>query len=81
MCTRLNKKSLKRYDIIVMDTKLARYITALISQDIDRKRPVGTMCLSSGECVAMENAFVNGDFDKIIAYLDKKFEIINRDRT
>lgn len=63
-----------------MDTKLARYITALISQDIDKALPKDAMCLSSGECVALEKAFIKEEYDKIVAYLDKKFEIINRGR-
>lgn len=63
-----------------METKLARYITTLISQDIDKQRPKNALCLSSGECVAFEKAFIKEEYDKIVAYLDKKFENINKDK-
>jgi hypothetical protein len=62
-----------------MDTKLARYITTLISQDIDKNLPKDAMCLSSGECVALEKAFIKEEYEKIVAYLDKKFEILRNE--
>ena len=55
-----------------MKPELARLLTVVLSKYIDENRKAGSMCMSNGECMAMENAFKGEKFDEIESYIQKK---------
>lgn len=52
-----------------MSRELAIIFTTALSRYIDANREEGAMCMSSAECVKMEQCFMRGEFGKIEAYL------------
>ena len=54
-----------------MKRELARYLTLLIVNHIDA-HSAPMMGVSSYEAVAIEDNFMNGEFDKIQDYLEKR---------
>lgn len=54
-----------------MNKGLARTLSAVLANFIDDNRN-GGMCMSNGECMALENAFIEENFDKIEAFLERK---------
>ena len=54
-----------------MDKHLAIYLSSVIARDIDRT--TDGMCMSSTECVALENSFLKGEFDEVSKFLEKKY--------
>ena len=53
-----------------MSKELARYLTILVTHDIDKK--CKGMCMSSYECEVLERAFQNNSFKEIENFLRKK---------
>lgn len=54
-----------------MNKGLARTLAAVLANFIDDNRN-GGMCMSNGECMALEDAFIEENFDKIEAFLERK---------
>lgn len=48
-------------------------------QYLDNIRPNGKMCLSNGECLDIERAFQQRDYDRIVRYYNKYIPTINID--
>lgn len=55
-----------------MNHELAKTLTTALVQFIDSERPEGTMDCSSGECVSLEKAFTDENFDSVEALINKK---------
>lgn len=55
-----------------MDKELAKTLTTALVQFIDKERPEGTMDCSSGECVSLEKAFTEENFDSVETLINKK---------
>lgn len=55
-----------------MNKELAKTLTTALVQFIDRERPEGTMCCSNGECVSLEKAFTEENFDSVETFIKKK---------
>ena len=55
-----------------MNLEFARLLTTLLANYIDENRRAGSMCMSNGECMSIENSFMDGDFDKIEKYIQRK---------
>lgn len=57
---------------IEMDKELAKTLTLALVNYIDENRPEGTMDCSSGECVSLEKAFTEENFDSVETLINKK---------
>lgn len=57
---------------IEMNKELARTLTVALVSYLDENRPEGTMDCSSGECVSLEKAFIEGNFESVEALINKK---------
>lgn len=55
-----------------MDIELARTLTIALVSYLDENRPEGTMDCSSGECVSLEKAFTEDNFDSVETLINKK---------
>lgn len=55
-----------------MNHELAKTLTTALVQFIDRERPEGTMDCSNGECVSLEKAFTEENFDSVETLIKKK---------
>ena len=55
-----------------MTKELAKTLTTALVQFIDRERPEGTMDCSNGECVSLEKAFTEENFDRVETLIKKK---------
>lgn len=55
-----------------MTKELAKTLTTALVQFIDRERPEGTMCCGNGECVSLEKAFTEENFDSVETLIKKK---------
>ena len=55
-----------------MTKELARTLTVALVSYLDENRPEGTMDCSSGECVSLEKAFTEENFDSVEALINKK---------
>ena len=55
-----------------MNKELAKVLTTALVQFIDRERPEGTMDCSNGECVSLEKAFTEENFDSVETLIKKK---------
>ena len=55
-----------------MNHELAKTLTTALVQFIDTERPEGTMCCSNGECVSLEKAFTEENFDSVETLIKKK---------
>ena len=55
-----------------MNKELAKTLTLALVNYIDENRPEGTMDCSSGECVSLEKAFTEENFDSVDALIKKK---------
>lgn len=55
-----------------MNHELAKTLTTALVQFIDRERPEGTMDCSNGECVSLEKAFTEENFDSVKTLIKKK---------
>ena len=55
-----------------MNHELAKTLTTALVQFIDRERPEGTMDCSNGECVSLEKAFTEDNFDNVETLIKKK---------
>lgn len=55
-----------------MTKELAKTLTTALVQFIDRERPEGTMDCSNGECVSLEKAFTEENFDSVETLIKKK---------
>lgn len=55
-----------------MNHELAKTLTTALVQFIDRERPEGTMDCSNGECVSLEKAFTEENFDSVENLIKKK---------
>lgn len=55
-----------------MNKELAKTLTTALVQFIDNERPEGTMDCSSGECISLEKAFTEEDFDSVETLIKKK---------
>lgn len=55
-----------------MNHELAKTLTTALVQFIDRERPEGTMDCSNGECVSLEKAFTDENFDSVETLIKKK---------
>lgn len=55
-----------------MNHELAKTLTTALVQFINRERPEGTMDCSSGECVSLEKAFTEDNFDSVETLINKK---------
>lgn len=55
-----------------MNKELARTLTVALVSYLDENRPEGTMDCSSGECVSLEKAFTEENFDSVETLIDKK---------
>ena len=55
-----------------MDKELAKTLTTALVQFIDGERPEGSMCCSNGECVSLEKAFTEENFDSVETLINKK---------
>ena len=60
-----------------MTKELAKTLTTALVQFIDRERPEGTMDCSNGECVSLEKAFTEENFDNVETLIKK--ELARRD--
>lgn len=58
-----------------MKHELAKTLTTALVQFIDRERPEGTMDCSNGECVSLEKAFTEENFDSVETLIKKKLEV------
>ena len=61
----------------MMTKELAKTLTTALVQFIDRERPEGTMDCSNGECVSLEKAFTEENFDNVETLIKK--ELARRD--
>lgn len=57
---------------IKMNKELAKILTIALVNYIDENRPEGTMDCSSGECVSLEKAFTEENFDSVETLIKKK---------
>lgn len=57
-----------------MTKGLARFLTAVTADFLDRHIRKGEMCMSSYECELLEKAFIEEDYEQIENYLNKKSE-------
>lgn len=55
-----------------MNKELAKTLTLALVNYIDENRPEDTMDCSSGECVSLEKAFTEENFDSVEALINKK---------
>lgn len=55
-----------------MNKELAKTLTSALVNYIDENRPEGTMDCSSGECVSLEKAFTEENFDSVETLINKK---------
>lgn len=55
-----------------MTKELAKTLTLALVNYIDENRPEGTMDCSSGECVSLEKAFTEDNFDSVETLIKKK---------
>lgn len=55
-----------------MNQELAKTLTTVLVQFIDRERPEGTMCCSNTECDALERAFIADNFIFVESFIQKK---------
>lgn len=55
-----------------MNKELAKTLTLALVNYIDKNRPEGTMDCSSGECVSLEKAFTEENFDSVETLVNKK---------
>ena len=55
-----------------MNIELARTLTVALVSYLDENRPEGTMDCSSGECVSLEKAFTEENFDSVETLINKK---------
>ena len=55
-----------------MNKELAKTLTTALVQFIDRERPEGTMDCSNGECVSLEKAFTEENFESVETLIKKK---------
>ena len=55
-----------------MNKELAKTLTIALVNYIDENRPEGTMDCSSGECVSLEKAFTEENFDSVETLINKK---------
>lgn len=55
-----------------MTKELARTLTVALVSYLDENRPEGTMDCSSGECVSLEKAFTEENFDSVETLINKK---------
>lgn len=55
-----------------MNKELARTLTLALVNYIDENRPEGTMDCSTGECVSLEKAFTDENFDSVETLIKKK---------
>ena len=55
-----------------MNHELAKTLTTALVQFIDKERPEGTMDCSNGECVSLEKAFTEENFDSVETLIKKK---------
>lgn len=55
-----------------MNKELAKTLTLALVNYIDENRPEGTMDCSSGECVSLEKAFTEENFDRVETLINKK---------
>ena len=55
-----------------MDKELAKTLTLALVSYLDENRPEGTMDCSSGECVSLEKAFTEENFDSVETLIKKK---------
>lgn len=55
-----------------MNKELAKTLTLALVNYIDKNRPEGTMDCSSGECVSLEKAFTEENFDSVETLINKK---------
>lgn len=55
-----------------MNKELAKTLTIALVNYIDENRPEGTMDCSSGECVSLEKAFTEENFDSVETLIKKK---------
>ncbi len=55
-----------------MNIRLARTLTIALVSYLDENRPEGTMDCSSGECVSLEKAFTEENFDSVETLINKK---------
>lgn len=55
-----------------MNKELAKTLTTALVQFIDNERPEGTLDCSSGECVSLEKAFTEENFDSVETLVNKK---------
>ena len=55
-----------------MNHELAKTLTTALVQFIDRERPEGTMDCSNGECVSLEKALTEENFDSVETLIKKK---------
>ena len=56
-----------------MNKGLARYLTTLVVNDLDKRITQG-MCISSREAESLERAFIKDSFGDIEMYLKNKFK-------
>lgn len=55
-----------------MNIRLARIFTIALVNYLDENRPEGTMDCSSGECLSLEKAFAEENFDSVETLIKKK---------
>lgn len=55
-----------------MNKELARTLTVALVDYIDENRPEGAIACSSGECVSLEKAFTEDNFDSVETLIKKK---------
>lgn len=55
-----------------MNKELAKTLTIALVGYLDENRPEGTMDCSSGECISLEKAFAEENFDSVETLIDKK---------
>ena len=55
-----------------MNHELAKTLTTALVQFIDNERPEGTMDCSNGECVSLEKAFTEENFESVETLIKKK---------
>lgn len=57
-----------------MTKELAKKLTVALVSYLDENRPEGTMDCSSGECVSLEKAFAEENFDSVETLINKKLQ-------
>lgn len=58
-----------------MNKELAKTLTIALVNYIDENRPEGTLDCSSGECVSLEKAFTEENFNSVETLVNKKLRI------